>query len=98
MTETTLTVLAADAYLYYYPFLYYYPLVENLRQVQLYVQSGIGSNPAAPFNSFSHARKTAGPEDKFVTINNDTDYSMAQLDLSVGPLGLEGPDTGDRNQ
>lgn len=77
-------------------YLYYYPLVENLRQVQRYVSTGVGSNPAAPFNSFSHARKLAGPEDTFVTINNDTVYSMAQLDLSGGPLRLDVPATGSR--
>lgn len=55
-------------------YVYFYPLVENLRQVQRYVATGIGSNPAAPFNSFSHARKLAGPDDTFVTINNDTVY------------------------
>ena len=47
--------------------------------------TGVGSNPPAPFNQFSHARSLAGPQDTFVTINNDTVYSMAQLDLSVGP-------------
>jgi hypothetical protein len=88
--ESNLTELATEAYLYYYP------LVENLRQVQRYVDTGIGSNPAAAFNSFSHARNLAGPQDTFVTINNDTVYSMAQLDLSIGPLRLEVPDTGER--
>ncbi|UCR88629.1 DUF1254 domain-containing protein [Mycetocola spongiae] len=78
------------------PYLYYYPLVENLRQVRRYLTTGIGSNPAAAANTFSHARKLAGPEDTFVTINNDTIYSMAQLDLSGGPVRLEVPDTGDR--
>ena len=73
-------------------YLYFYPLVENLRQVRRYVETGVGSNPAAPWNTFSHARKLAGPEDTFVTINNDTAYSMAQLDLSVGPLRLEVPE------
>jgi len=77
-------------------YFYYYPLVENLRQVQRYVSTGVGSNPAAPFNTFSHARKLAGPDDTFVTINNDTVYSMAQLDLSGGPLRLDVPDTGGR--
>lgn len=90
MTTVSTTDLAAEGYLYCYP------LVENLRQVRRYVSTGVGSNPAAPFNSFSHARQLAGPEDTFVTINNDTVYSMAQLDLSVGPLILEVPDTGER--
>ncbi|MFC4224446.1 DUF1254 domain-containing protein [Lysinibacter cavernae] len=75
---------------------YYYPLVENLRQVNRYVTTGVGSNPATPFNTFSHARNLAGPQDTFVTINNDTVYSMAQLDLSGGPLRLTVPATGDR--
>jgi hypothetical protein len=84
------TALAADA------FLYYYALVENLAQVTRYVTTGVGSNPPAPFNSFSHARKLADATDTFVTINNDTVYSMAMLDLSVGPLRLDVPATGDR--
>lgn len=88
MSALTETVAAA--------YLYYFPLVENLWQVQRYVSTGVGSNPAAAFNSFSHARKLAGPEDTFVTINNDTVYSMAQLDLSGGPLRLDVPATGDR--
>ncbi|MGG7099969.1 DUF1254 domain-containing protein [Rhodococcus sp. 24CO] len=87
---SALTETASAAYFYYYP------LVENLRQVERYVTTGVGSNPAAPFNSFSHARKLAGPEDTFVTINNDTVYSLAQLDLSGGPLRLDVPSTGDR--
>jgi len=44
----------------------------------------------------SHASQLAGPEDKFVSVNNDTMYSMAQLDLSGGPLLLSVPETGDR--
>ena len=60
------------------------------------MSEGVGANPAAPFNSFSHARALAGPKDTFVTINNDTVYSMAQLDLSVGPVALHVPDTDGR--
>jgi hypothetical protein len=74
-------------------YLYGFPLVFNLEQMQRFVTSGVGSNPAAPFNQFSHARKLAGPQDTFVTINNDTVYSMAQLDLSAGPVRLHVPDT-----
>ena len=77
-------------------FLYGFPLVFNLEQVTRYVAEGVGGNPAAPFNTFSHARKLAGPADTFVTINNDTVYSMAQLDLSVGPVALHVPDTDGR--
>ncbi|MBL3700766.1 DUF1254 domain-containing protein [Leucobacter luti] len=74
-------------------YLYGFPLVFNLDQVARYVSTGVGKNPAAPWNAFSHARTLAGPEDKFVTINNDTVYSMAQLDMSVGPILLRVPAT-----
>ncbi len=89
MTEP-LDDLAVQAYFYGFP------LVFNLEQVSRYVHTGIGKNPAAPWNTFSHARSLAGPADQFVTINNDTVYSMAQLDLSAGPLLLEVPDTAGR--
>ncbi len=90
MTDTTRTELAAQAYIYGFP------LVFNLDQVNRYVHDGVGANPAAPFNTFSHARTLAGPADTFVTINNDTVYSMAQIDLSVGPVALHVPDTDGR--
>ncbi|KQR45186.1 ATP synthase subunit alpha [Microbacterium sp. Leaf161] len=77
-------------------YLYGFPLVFNLDQITRYVTEGVGANPAAPFNTFSHARALAGPADTFVTINNDTVYSMAQLDLSVGPVALHVPDTAGR--
>ncbi|MGW9631770.1 DUF1254 domain-containing protein [Agromyces sp. NPDC055520] len=90
MTDATASDLAVPAYVYYFP------LVENLRQVRRYVETGVGQNHAAPYNTFSHARKLATDEDTFVTINNDTVYSMAQLDLSNGPLLLSVPKMGDR--
>ncbi len=77
-------------------YVYGFPLVFNLDQVVRYVTSGVGSNPQAPFNEFSHARTLAGPQDTFVTINNDTLYSMAQVDLSVGAVQLHVPDTAGR--
>ena len=90
MTDLDLAALSTEAYVYGFP------LVFNLDQVRRYVDDGVGSNAAAPFNSFSHARKMAGPADTFVTINNDTVYSMAQIDLSVGPVLLHVPDTAGR--
>ena len=90
MADDTVTTLASQAYLYGFP------LVFNLEQVRRFVATGVGSNPAAPFNQFSHARTLAGPQDTFVTINNDTVYSMAQLELSAGPLRLHVPDTAGR--
>lgn len=77
-------------------YVYGFPLVFNLEQVKRLVTEGIGAMPSAPFNSFAHARTLAGPSDTFVTINNDTVYSMAAVDLSVGPLRLHVPDAGGR--
>ena len=73
-----------------------FPLVFDLEQVLRYVTTGIGVNPAAPFNSFSHARSLSGPDDHFVSLNNDTLYSMGELDVTGGPLLLRVPDTGER--
>ncbi|APE33167.1 hypothetical protein BOX37_03395 [Nocardia mangyaensis] len=90
MTSDQARETAARAYIYGFP------LVFNLDQVHRYVREGVGANPAAAFNTFSHARTLAGPADTFVTINNDTLYSMGQIDLSVGPVALHVPDTAGR--
>ena len=82
---TDLDTLAAEAYLYGFP------LVFDLEQVVRYTSTGVGSNPRAPFNAFSHARTLATAADTFVSINNDTVYSMASLDLGVGPVRLSVP-------
>jgi hypothetical protein len=66
-------------------FFYGYPLVADLDEVVRFTRTGMGSVPAAPSSQFSHARTLAGPADTFVTINSDTLYSIAQLDLSGGP-------------
>ena len=50
-----------------------------------YTTEGAGVLPAASFNTFGHGKRLAGPDDTFVSINNDTVYSFAQLDLGVGP-------------
>jgi hypothetical protein len=82
--------LAADAYVYGFP------LVFDLEQVGGFIRDGMGSLAPAPLNSFSHASKLADPGDKFVSINNDTIYSIAQVDMSGGPLLLHVPDTDGR--
>lgn len=82
--------LAAEA------FLYGFPLVYDLQEVDRFTRAGFGSVPATPFNRFGHAPSLAGPEERFVSINNDTIYSAAQIDLSGGPLRLEVPDTAGR--
>lgn len=73
-----------------------FPLVFDLDQVQRFTREGLGAVPATPFNVFGHARTLAGPESTFVSINNDTVYSIAQVDLGVGPLLLDVPAVGDR--
>lgn len=87
MTQPELEALAADAYVYGYP------LVAGLTMVERFTRGGLGTIPAAPFNRFSHATRLAGPGDHFVSVNNDTVYSIAQLDLSEGPQVLHVPDT-----
>lgn len=77
-------------------YLYGFPLVFNLEQVSRLITDGIGAMPSAPFNSFAHGRSLAGPQDTFVTINNDTVYSMAAIDVSVGPILLHVPDADGR--
>jgi hypothetical protein len=90
MASADRSAVAAQAWIYGFP------LVFNLEQVLRYVTEGVGIQPQAPFNAFSHAPRLSGPADTFVSINNDTVYSMAQVDLSGGPLLLEVPEVGDR--
>ena len=85
-----LTALAAEAYVYGFA------LVFDLQAVGHFTREGIGSLAPAPANIFSHAMKLAGPDDRFVSINNDTIYSIAQVDVSGGPVQLRVPDTAGR--
>jgi len=85
-----LAALAAEAYVYGFA------LVFNLQEIGRVSRQGLGSVAPAPFNSFSHASRLAGPDDRFVSINNDTVYSVAQVDLSGGPVLLRVPDTAGR--
>ncbi|WP_329561354.1 DUF1254 domain-containing protein [Streptomyces uncialis] len=80
--------LAADAYVYGFP------LVSGLSMMDRFVRVGMGVLPPTPFNRFAHATRLAAPDTRFVSVNNDTVYSIAQLDLSGGPLLLHTPDTG----
>lgn len=87
MPDKDPVALAADAYVYGFP------LVFGLSQVLRFTHDGLGELPRAPFNVFAHAHRLAGPDDTFVSVNNDTIYSIAQLDLSACPLLLHVPDT-----
>jgi hypothetical protein len=77
-----LAALAAEAYVYGFA------LVFDLQAVGHFTRDGMGSLAPAPANIFSHAKKLAGPDDRFVSINNDTIYSIAQVDVSGGPVQL----------
>ena len=85
-----LAALAADAYVYGFP------LVFDLQEVGRVSGQGFGSLAPAPFNRFSHASKLAGPDDQFVSVNNDTIYSIAPVDASTGPVLLRVPDAAGR--
>lgn len=88
--EHGIAELASEAYVVGFP------LVFDLEQVDRFTREGLGAVPPSPFNTFGHARTLAGPDDTFVSINNDTVYSIAQVDLSAGPLRLSVPAAGDR--
>jgi len=90
MADDTLAALAADA------FVYGYPLVYDLGEVARIARHGLGAVPPTPLNAFGHARRLAGPEERFVSINNDTIYSLANLDASGGPIRLDVPDAAGR--
>jgi hypothetical protein len=82
--------LAADA------FIYGFPLVFDVQEVSRFAREGIGAVPATPFNRFGHATALAGPDTKFVSVNNDTVYSIANVDTSAGPVRLDVPDAAGR--
>ena len=79
--------LAAEA------FIYGFPMVFDLQQVERFIKQGIGSVPASPFNALGHANQLAGPNERFVSINNDTVYSIANVDVSGGPARFDVPDS-----
>jgi hypothetical protein len=87
--SSDLESLAKQAYIYGYP------LVYDVSQVvsQTTKPTVLGG---APVNLFAHADQLAGPNDRFVSINNDTLYSIANCDVTHEPLVLHAPDTHDR--
>lgn len=91
MTDDALVKLATQAYLYGYPMNY------GLEEIAKF-PAGTGTVVAGvtAFNTIGVRDSLCGPETKFVSPNNDTIYLVAPLDLSVGPLLIEVPDTGDR--
>ncbi|MGE7435674.1 DUF1254 domain-containing protein [Kitasatospora sp. NPDC001175] len=87
-SDAALEALAADAYVYGSP------IVRDLTTVGAFVARGMGGGlPPTPFNHFAHAREPATPRTEFPSVNSDTLYSFAQLDLSGGPILLHVPDS-----
>lgn len=81
--------LATQAYVFGYP------LVFNLTEL-LEMTTSPTAMVGAPVNLFAHMTKLATPRDQFVSINNDTIYSVAVCDVTREPLVLHVPDTHDR--
>ncbi|CAN5516033.1 DUF1254 domain-containing protein [soil metagenome] len=73
-------------------FLWGYPLVTGVGEV-LRFTAGSDTMPPAVANQFTHAATLATPATRFVSVNNDSIYSLAQLDLGNGPVRLDVPDT-----
>jgi hypothetical protein len=53
-----------------------FPTVFDRGQAAWFSCKGISALPAAPFTVLSHAVAPAGPRDTFVSVNNDTSYSV----------------------
>lgn len=77
-------------------FTYLFPLVFNIQQIKRYVENGVEGTGGAGFNAFSHANYLADADSDFVSVNNDTIYSLAGINLSGGPLLLELPESKDK--
>ena len=90
LPSQALTSLATEA------FFYGFSLVFDLQQVDRFTKKGMAALPPAPFNVFAHATTLAGPRDEFVSINNDTVYSIANVDVGGGPVRFDVPDSGGR--
>ena len=83
------TELGREAYRYGLPLLDFLRIRSEMTSVK--APDGKGN---APVNALANARAFARPSDRTdVAPNHDTLYSLAQLDLSGGPLLLHVPDT-----
>ena len=73
-TASDLASLAAEAYIYGFA------LVFDLQEVDRFTRDGLGSVAPAPFNVVRRTRRGSpdSQDERFVSINNDTVYSIAQ--------------------
>lgn len=73
-------------------FIYGYPIVDNHNVINNYVLDKQSKEYKAPFNQVGHNRRVATPEDTaIVSMNVDTPYSFAWLDLRSEPVVLTIP-------
>lgn len=73
-------------------FIYGYPIVDNHHVIHQYVLDKQSKEYKAPFNQVGHNRGVATPEDTaIVSMNVDTPYSFAWLDLRTEPVVLSLP-------
>lgn len=85
LSADSITAIAKEAWIYGYPIFYNYKTI---------YASAINKDDKsyAGFNKFKNFAMSATPADTLViTINNDTPYSMASLDVSNEPVVLEVP-------
>lgn len=75
---------------------YFFPLVFNIQQIKRYAEIGVEGTGGAGFNAFSHASRLADATSDFVSVNNDTIYSLAAINLTGGPLKLSLPESPDK--
>lgn len=92
MTDQQATALQDPAVRAY---IYGYPMVYDLDEV-VSMTTKPKMATGAPVNRFGHATTLASPKDAFVSLNNDTLYSIANCDVTAEPLVLHLPATGDR--
>ncbi|MEZ4504635.1 MAG: DUF1254 domain-containing protein [Thermomicrobiales bacterium] len=76
-------------------YIYGYPMVFDIDEVVEISSSGKMA-ASGPINRFGHATVLGRPSDTFVSINNDTLYSIANCDVTNEPLVLHLPAVGDR--
>lgn len=77
----------------YEAYSYLFPLVFNIQQIKRYAKVGVEGTGGVGYNAFSHASYLADADSNFVSVNNDTIYSLAGVNLTGGPLLLELPES-----
>ena len=88
-TSEQISAIAKEA------FIYGYPIVDNHNVIHQYVLDKSSKEYKAPFNQVGHNRNVATPEDRaVVSMNVDTPYSFAWLDLRAEPVVLTLPEFG----